>query len=48
VIIVPSEHLVVVRFGRSPNLPPEEDGVYQLVKDVIAATSDRGRPAGGN
>ena len=41
VIIVPSERLIVVRFGRSPNLPPEADGVYQLVQDVIAATGGR-------
>jgi len=48
VIIVPSERLVVVRFGRSPNLPPEADGVYQFVQDIIAATGDNRRLAGGN
>ena len=48
VIIVPQERLVVVRFGRSPNLPPEADGVFQLVQDVITATSNRGRLAEGN
>ena len=48
VIIVPSERLIVVRFGRSPNLPPEADGVYQLVQDVIAATGDNRRLAGEN
>jgi CubicO group peptidase (beta-lactamase class C family) len=48
VIIVPRERLVVVRFGRSPNLPPEADGVFQLVQDVIAATSNKDRLAGGN
>jgi CubicO group peptidase (beta-lactamase class C family) len=48
VIIVPSERLIVVHFGRSPNLPPDADGVYQLVQDVIAATSHSGRPAAGN
>ena len=37
VIIIPSERLVIVRFGRSPNGPPEADGVFQLVRDVIAA-----------
>jgi len=37
VIIVPSERLVIVRFGTSPNWPPEVDGVFQLVSDVIAA-----------
>ena len=48
VIIVPSERLIVVRFGRSPNLPPDADGVYQLVQDVIAASSHSGRSAAGN
>jgi CubicO group peptidase (beta-lactamase class C family) len=48
VIIVPSERLVIARFGRSPNLPPGADGVYQLVQEVIAATDDKGRLAGGN
>ncbi len=48
VIIVPWERLVIARFGRSPNLPPEADGVYQLVQEVIAATDDKGRLAGGN
>ena len=48
VIIVPSERLIVVHFGRSPNLPPDADGVYQLVQDVIAATSHSGRPAAGH
>ena len=46
--VLPSERLIVVRFGRSPNLPPEADGVYQLVQDVIAATSHSGRSAAGN
>ena len=48
VIIVPSERLIVVRFGRSPNLPLDADGVYQLVQDVIAATGDNRRFAGEN
>ena len=39
VIIIPSEKLVIVRLGRSPNWPPEADGVFRLV-----ATSSR-RPA---
>lgn len=38
VVIVPSARLVIVRLGRSPNWPPESDGVYRLVSDVIAAT----------
>ena len=46
VIIIPSERLVIVRLGRSPNWPPEADGVFQLVCDVIAATGDRGKLAG--
>ena len=46
VIIVPSERLVIVRLGRSPNWPPEADGVFQLVGDVIAATGDKGKLAG--
>lgn len=48
VVIVPSEKLVIVRLGRSPNWPPEADGVFQLVTDVIAATSARATLAGGN
>ena len=45
VIIVPSERLVIVRLGRSPNWPPEADGVFQLVKDLVAATGNKGRLA---
>jgi CubicO group peptidase (beta-lactamase class C family) len=48
VVIVPSEKLVIARLGRSPNWPPEADGVFQLVSDVIAATSARAKLAGGN
>ena len=32
VIIIPSERLVIVRLGRSPNWPPEADGVFDLVQ----------------
>jgi CubicO group peptidase (beta-lactamase class C family) len=48
VIIVPSERLVIVRLGRSPNWPPEADGVFQLVADVIAATNIHAKLAGGH
>nr|WP_249159356.1 serine hydrolase [Bradyrhizobium tropiciagri] len=48
VIIVPSQHLVIVRLGRSPNAPPAADGVFDLVRDVVAATSGSAKLAGGN
>jgi CubicO group peptidase (beta-lactamase class C family) len=48
VIVVPSERLVIVRLGTSPNWPPEADGVFQLVADVIAATGGKGHFAAGN
>jgi CubicO group peptidase (beta-lactamase class C family) len=47
VIIVPSERLVIVRLGISPNWPPEGDGVFRLVGDVVAAIG-KGRVAAGN
>jgi len=46
VIIIPSERLVIVRLGRSPNWPPEADGVFRLVSDVVAATGERAKLAG--
>ena len=46
VIVVPSERLVIVRLGRSPNWPPDGDGVFGLVRDVIAATHDKGKMVG--
>ena len=46
-IIIPSERLVIVRLGASPNWPPEGDGVFQLVSDVAAATGN-GRLAAGD
>jgi CubicO group peptidase (beta-lactamase class C family) len=48
VVIVPSERLVIVRLGRSPNWPPEADGVFDLVRDVVAATGDKAKLAVGN
>jgi CubicO group peptidase (beta-lactamase class C family) len=48
VVIVPSEKLVIARLGRSPNWPGDADGVFQLVADVIAATSGKAKMAGGN
>ncbi|GLH82316.1 serine hydrolase [Bradyrhizobium sp. SSBR45G] len=38
VVVIPSERLVIARFGRTVNWPPEADGVAQLVSDVMAAT----------
>ncbi|MDH2385988.1 serine hydrolase [Bradyrhizobium sp. CER78] len=48
VIVVPSQRLVIVRLGRSPNSPPKADGVFDLVSDVVAATATGARLAGGN
>jgi CubicO group peptidase (beta-lactamase class C family) len=48
VIIVPSERLVIVRLGRSPNWPPQADGVFDLVRDVVAATGNKGKLAGAD
>jgi CubicO group peptidase (beta-lactamase class C family) len=48
VIILPSERLVIVRLGRSPNWPPEVDGVFDLVRDVVAATGSKAKLAGGD
>ena len=47
VIVIPSERLVIVRFGVSPNWPPEGDGVFQLIGDVVAAIG-KGHVAAGN
>ncbi|MDN5002915.1 serine hydrolase domain-containing protein [Bradyrhizobium sp. GCM10027634] len=47
-IIIPSERLVIVRLGRSPNWPPEVDGVFDLVRDVVAVTREQGKMAGAN
>ena len=48
VIVIPSERLVIVRLGTSPNWPLNADGVSDLVRDVVAATSGKGRVAAGN
>ena len=45
-IIIPSERLVIVRLGRSSNWPPEADGVFDLVRDVVAVTREKGKMAG--
>ena len=47
-IVIPSEKLVIVRLGRSPNAPPEADGVFDLVRDVVAATLEKGKMAGAD
>ena len=47
-IVIPSEQLVIVRLGRSPNGPPEADGVFELVRDVVAATREKGKLAGAD
>ncbi len=42
VVVVPSKHLVVARFGETQNWPDFDiDGVSRLVSDVIAALKDR-------
>jgi CubicO group peptidase (beta-lactamase class C family) len=38
VIVIPSQRLVIARFGRSVNWPPDADGVWRLVNDVVAGT----------
>ncbi|WP_076863709.1 serine hydrolase domain-containing protein [Bradyrhizobium mercantei] len=48
VVIVPSQRLVIVRLGRSPNVPPAADGVFDLVRDVMTATATSARLAGGS
>jgi CubicO group peptidase (beta-lactamase class C family) len=46
VIVVPSRHLVIARFGKTPNWPLDADGVSRLVSDVVTATGGEGRLAG--
>ena len=38
VIVIPSERLVIARFGRTVNWPLDTDGVSELVRDVVKAT----------
>jgi CubicO group peptidase (beta-lactamase class C family) len=45
VIVVPSQHLVIARFGRTVNWPLDADGVSRLVSDVMAATGGKERLA---
>ena len=47
VVILPSQRLVIVRLGTSPNWPFNADGVSRLVSDVVAATG-KGHVAAGN
>jgi CubicO group peptidase (beta-lactamase class C family) len=47
VIVIPSERLVIARFGTSGNRYDIE-GVSRLVADVIAATGGKGRLVVGN
>jgi CubicO group peptidase (beta-lactamase class C family) len=47
VIVVPSERLVIARFGISGN-QYDIEGVSRLVADVIAATGNKGHLAAGN
>ena len=46
VIVIPSERLVIVRLGISPNSPLGADGVSRLVGDVVAATHEAHAVAG--
>jgi CubicO group peptidase (beta-lactamase class C family) len=46
VIIIPSERLVIARFGRTVNFPLDADGVSRLVRDVVAATASKEKAAG--
>ena len=39
VIVIPSQRLVIARFGVTPNWPLAADGVSRLVSDVVAATA---------
>jgi CubicO group peptidase (beta-lactamase class C family) len=45
VIVIPSERLVIARFGTTVNWPLDTDGVSQLVSDVVAATHGKSKMA---
>ncbi|MGY3237098.1 MULTISPECIES: serine hydrolase domain-containing protein [unclassified Bradyrhizobium] len=47
-IVIPSEQLVIVRLGRSPNFPPDADGVFDLVREVVATTREKAKLADVN
>ena len=47
-IVIPSQRLLIVRFGKTPNWPLGADGVSDLVRDVVAATVGKARVAGVN
>jgi CubicO group peptidase (beta-lactamase class C family) len=48
VIVIPSEHLVIARFGRTPNWPLDADGVSRLVSDVVTAIGSKSQLASGH
>jgi CubicO group peptidase (beta-lactamase class C family) len=48
VIVIPSEHLVIARFGRTVNWPLDADGVSELVSDVVKATKGMKLAGAGN
>jgi CubicO group peptidase (beta-lactamase class C family) len=45
VIVIPTQHLVIARFGTTVNWPLDADGVSQLVHDVVAATGGKSNMA---
>ena len=45
VIVIPSEHLVIARFGTTVNWPLDADGVSELVSEVVAATGGKAKIA---
>jgi CubicO group peptidase (beta-lactamase class C family) len=45
VIVIPSERLVIARFGTTVNWPLDADGVSQLVSDVVEATGGKPKMA---